>query len=996
MDFYANTLSHAKRLPAFILFIPLLFLAGASYAQPFFNGNEPPSLAAEATALTPASGPELYARDFDPLQALPMPPAWRETEGFDDTADILSQRLATEEQVRVRVTLRLPAVERDRLDEAQGVNWDWEQAAVSEELLASLPTGTYEIKADPKVASSLLLDVQEASLEELMASDLVADVTLASIPAAFTNTRIDPPVRKSFGGTVRLSGDVALVTGSNSEFYLFRRTNGQWVEEKRVQVGETNFSIAIAGDLVAVGKPFTKPTGGYDYEGEITVYQWDGAYWNNISLSLPTEHRQAGANLGFSVALFGNTLVAGAPGWNLPYDNYGNSYSDVGRVYVWELQANGQWQFQAPIDNQREPIAARENDEFGSMVRLFGDTLLVHQCSYSRSNCIFDTRDRTGTSWNRAQPIPLSSNLTDLAFNGTFAVLGYGYNDSVEVWRRAGGKGTAFNLVNTLLAADDPPRNRFGTSLALSDNRLIVGAPNDTRGSLDSAGAAYVYRLTGAAWAWVPEVKVMANPAQYGDFFGDSVALSGNTLMMLAPGYDPSGTVYTYQLPNTLSIKDVTKAEGNSGDTPFTFTVSLSAASATPVTVQYATANGTAVAGSDYTPTSGTLTIPAGAISRTVTIQVKGDTALEANETFFVNLSVPNGATLTDAQGLGTINNDDIRNLRINDVSKAEGNSGTTPFTFTVSLNATSSAPVTVKYATANGTATAGSDYTTTSGTLTIPAGATSQTVTIQVKGDTAQEANETFFVNLSVPNGATLADAQGIGTINNDDIRNLRINDVSKAEGNSGTTPFTFTVSLNAISSAPVTVKYATANGTATAGSDYTATSGTLTIPADQISKTLTINIIGDTTNESQEQFFVNLSSPSGATLTDAQGVGIVTNDDGMAPDLIVTAITLNPTTPAANAAFSATVTVKNQGKTAASGGWLDVYTNQPTTPGCGTDGNKYQLVGTLAAGASKTFTFTGLSTRKATGRTFRAYVDSYCQTAEASEANNQSVKAY
>ena len=139
-----------------------------------------------------------------------------------------------------------------------------------------------------------------------------------------------------------------------------------------------------------------------------------------------------------------------------------------------------------------------------------------------------------------------------------------------------------------------------------------------------------------------------------------------------------------------------------------------------------------------------------------------------------------------------------------------------------------------------------------------------------------------------------------------------------------------------------------------------------------------------------------MNLSSPGGATLADAQGVGIVTNDDGLAPDFIVTAITLNPTTPAANAAFSATVTVKNQGKTAASGGWLDVYTNQPTAPGCGTDGNKYQLVGTLAAGASKTFTFTGLSTRKATGRTFRAYVDSYCQTAEANEANNQSVKAY
>ena len=475
-----------------------------------------------------------------------------------------------------------------------------------------------------------------------------------------------------------------------------------------------------------------------------------------------------------------------------------------------------------------------------------------------------------------------------MAFNGTFAVIGKGGDNEVQVWRRAGGKGTAFNLATTLTPADGSPDNAFGASLALSGNRLVIGAPEDTRGALSDAGAAYVYRLAGAAW--VPEVKIMADPAVSYDKFGYSVALSGNSLMMGAPNYGGAsyneGAVYTYQLPNTLSINDVTKAEGNSGNTPFTFTVSLSAVSATLVTVNYVTANGTALAGSDYTTASGTLTIDAGATSKTVTILVKGDTALEANETFYVNLSVPNGATLADAQGLGTINNDDIRNLRINDVN--------------------------------------------------------------------------------------------------------------NMAEGNSGTTPFTFTVSLNALSSAPVTVQYATANGTATAGSDYTAASGTLTIPAGQISKAVSINVMGDTTNEPWEKFFVNLSNPTGATLADAQGVGIIINDDGSLPDFVVTAITLNPASPAANAAFSATVTVKNQGKTAANGGWLDIYTNQSTSPGCGMDGNQYKLVGTLAAGASKTITFTGLSTRKATSRTFRAYVDSYCQTAEANEGNNQSVKSY
>ena len=179
---------------------------------------------------------------------------------------------------------------------------------------------------------------------------------------------------------------------------------------------------------------------------------------------------------------------------------------------------------------------------------------------------------------------------------------------------------------------------------------------------------------------------------------------------------------------------------------------------------------------------------------------------------------------------MGTILNDEGPVLRINDVSKAEGNSGTTAFTFTVSLSPASAGTVTVKYATANGTATAGSDYTAVSPTLlTFAPGQTSQTVTVNVTGDTVQEANETFFVNLSSPSGATLFDGQGLGTILNDDGPVLRINDVSKAEGNNGVTPFTFTVSLSPASAGTVTVNYATANGTATAGSDYAAVSGYL-----------------------------------------------------------------------------------------------------------------------------------------------------------------------
>jgi len=110
----------------------------------------------------------------------------------------------------------------------------------------------------------------------------------------------------------------------------------------------------------------------------------------------------------------------------------------------------------------------------------------------------------------------------------------------------------------------------------------------------------------------------------------------------------------------SVSIGDVALAEGNSGTTQFSFTVSLSAASTSTVTVPYATANGTATAGSDFAAASGTVTFAPGETQKTVTVDVLGDTTLEANETFLVNLGTPTNAALGDGQGQGTIQNDEI------------------------------------------------------------------------------------------------------------------------------------------------------------------------------------------------------------------------------------------------------------------------------------------------------------------------------------------------
>jgi hypothetical protein len=222
----------------------------------------------------------------------------------------------------------------------------------------------------------------------------------------------------------------------------------------------------------------------------------------------------------------------------------------------------------------------------------------------------------------------------------------------------------------------------------------------------------------------------------------------------------------------TLSINNVSQNEGNSGTTAFTFTVTLSAASASTVTANFQTANGTATAGSDYTANSGVVTFAPGQTTRTITVSVTGDTTVEPDETFFVNLTAPVNATIATAQGTGTIVNDDVSagpTITIGDVSQAEGDSGTTSFTFTLTLSSTANASV--NFATADGSAAAGTDYVSSSGTVTFTSGGPlTQTITITVNGDTGVEGNETFFVNLSGASGATLLRSQAVGTIVNDD----------------------------------------------------------------------------------------------------------------------------------------------------------------------------------------------------------------------------------
>src|SRR5262249_36062876 len=126
-----------------------------------------------------------------------------------------------------------------------------------------------------------------------------------------------------------------------------------------------------------------------------------------------------------------------------------------------------------------------------------------------------------------------------------------------------------------------------------------------------------------------------------------------------------------------LTISDAAVAEGNAGTVSAIFTLTLSAASSEPVTVNCNTADGSALAGSDYQAAFATLTFAPGETSKTMVVPVNGDRLAEPNETFFVNLSIPTNAVIVDSQGVGTIVDDEAR-ISINDVAMSEGNSGTT------------------------------------------------------------------------------------------------------------------------------------------------------------------------------------------------------------------------------------------------------------------------------------------------------------------------------
>ncbi|WP_182913265.1 putative Ig domain-containing protein [Xanthomonas vasicola] len=460
-------------------------------------------------------------------------------------------------------------------------------------------------------------------------------------------------------------------------------------------------------------------------------------------------------------------------------------------------------------------------------------------------------------------------------------------------------------------SANEDSGNSFVYTVTLSQTNTSATTVNLTRSGTATSGADYSGAVTSVV---VPAntssasftVTPIADTTVEADETVTFSVASGTGYSTGSPA-SATATIVNDDFP-VASIAVSPASVTEDGATNLLYTVTLDQPSPSALSIGFGV-SGTATSGTDYAAMSSPLVIAAGQTTGTITIDPTADTTVEPDETVVISLNTGSGYTVgSPNSATGTILNDDLPVLSINDVSVNEGDAGTTNATFSVSLSAPADAGgVSFDIATADGTATAGADYVASSLTgQTIPAGSSSATFTVLVNGDTLAEPNETFFVNVSNVTGATVSDGQGLGTIVNDDAQPaLSIDDVSVNEGNSGTTTATFTVSLSAASGQTVTVNYGTADGTATAGSDYVARSGTLSFAPGVTTQNVAITVNGDTAVEPNETFSVGLSGVSNATIARATGTGTILNDDAV--------VTISPASlPAATAgsAYSQTLT--------------------------------------------------------------------------------------
>ena len=395
------------------------------------------------------------------------------------------------------------------------------------------------------------------------------------------------------------------------------------------------------------------------------------------------------------------------------------------------------------------------------------------------------------------------------------------------------------------------------------------------------------------------EIQVIGDDLEEADenFVVNLAPVQGSEVVFVTDSSE--GLILDDDGPARLLISDVVVEEGGfAWDPEFSevqvafFTVSLRGEVSGPVTVDFATSDGTASgvlwdgslpgpAGGDYAATGGTLSFEPGETSKTIEVLIRPDISFEPEETFFVTLSNAAGATISDGEGTGTILNDDeLPQIYLYGATVSDD--ADTSIVFTVQLSAPTDVPVTVEYTTVEGSATADVDYTAVSGTLTIAAGETVGVIEVPIIGDAEFEGVESFSVVLGNSTNAVVVQSEALGVI--DDRPTLSVGDVSVAEGDDGeVNTALFTVRLSKPVPVEVTANYFTEGDSAQAFGDFAPVSGQLVFAPGETEQTISVEVFGDSQFEFDEQFrlqlydLVNAQTPA----ADLHASATIVNDD-------------------------------------------------------------------------------------------------------------------
>ncbi|MBG1267437.1 beta strand repeat-containing protein [Nostoc sp. WHI] len=408
------------------------------------------------------------------------------------------------------------------------------------------------------------------------------------------------------------------------------------------------------------------------------------------------------------------------------------------------------------------------------------------------------TNDGNGAGWGNGTS---GSNSSSIGHSGDTGTTNNIENGSVSFFLIQ--STTAPKLTNDIDLDNDGTADGVYSSWTVLDSVSVLDG-----GATDTAYGSIVFRKSSSGL--VPTTATVVDTSFIPGYVGRSSDTTGSTasdwVASLITGTAPNLTLGTVtntspknfaeqplnhigdtnftppaNLNYAISTTTPTVTEGNSGSKPVTFTVTRSGNTAVATTVYYAL-DGTATSGTDYntikvagvtgTP-SGTLKFAVGETTKTISLNVVGEKVTEVNEIINLNLSYPNQTGAIAPATVTIIDDDNAPTISIIDKN---GNESSANFVFSVKLSNASSQAITVNYATSNDTAIAGIDYTAVTGSLTFNPGVITQTITIPILNDFVAESSDRFFVNLSNPTNASIADNQAIGTITDNDIAGFTI----------------------------------------------------------------------------------------------------------------------------------------------------------------------------------------------------------------------------